>query len=259
VLEKALMPLTFEPGTSFAYGMGLELVGVIIVRLNHMATLEEYMQKHVWDPLGITKITFHTELKPEVKENLVTMSVRKGIKTPYYNRPKDTGETVEWAHDLLYDDPTPMGDECGGHGAIGSAAEYIKILNSICANDGTLLKPSTVDYMFTPQLAPGPRAAFQTFTSTMTPDGIFDSLPRGTNVDFGLGGRLILDDLKTGVRKGTISWSGMPNLLWRIDREAGLSLLYASNILPYGDYNSHRFQQLFEKEMYARLAKVSKL
>jgi hypothetical protein len=42
--------------------------------------------------------------------------------------------------------------------------------------------------------------------------------------------------------------------LWTIDRASGLSLFYASNIMPYGDFKSHEFQQLFEKEMYKRYA-----
>ena len=133
------------------------------------------------------------------------------------------------------------------------------ILDSICSDNGQLLTSETIDELFTPQLGVEAQKAFEKFSATMESSGMFSSRGPGTEVNYGLGAALILSDLATGVKTGTLFWSGMPNLLWTIDRATGLSLYYASNILPFGDHTSHRMQQLFEKEMYSRFDRVSKL
>lgn len=57
VEEKATLPLLFEPGTGWMYGCGLEWVGKLIERVNNVS-LEEYMKKNIWEPLGIKDISF---------------------------------------------------------------------------------------------------------------------------------------------------------------------------------------------------------
>lgn len=188
------------------------------------------------------------------------MTHRVGIDNPKYNLPADTGKPVDWSEEILYD-AVPTGDEMGGQGAIGNPSDYLEILKSILKDDTKLLKPSTVKDMFTPQLSPATKEALQSFTDDDTWKGTFASQKAGTGVDWGLTGLLTDIDLETGRKKGTLTWSGMPNLLWTIDRNAGLACFYASNIVPFGDHASHRMQQLFEKEVYSRFttAETSKL
>lgn len=194
------------------------------------------MQKNIWDPLGIKNITFHPDRKPDVQNHLVHLT-RRG--------PDDK---VHWTEENYNDDRNDVND-FGGGGALGSAAEYIKILHSICANDGKLLKPETVDLMFTPQL----NAQYRKHL----PPGVLYSAtatklrPR----NWGLG-RLLLFDEETGRNEATLSWSGLPNLFWSIDRGSSLSTFYASNILPHGDPKSREMEALFQKEMYARSSKT---
>jgi CubicO group peptidase (beta-lactamase class C family) len=252
MLKRITVPLLFEPGTSWEYGYSLEWAGLLVMRLNNMS-LEAYMQKYLWDPLGIKNITFHLELKPDVRKNLVKMS-KRGTQPLRDISATPIDEKVEWTDEALYEDP--IADEFGGAGAIGSAVEYMKILHSICADDGKLLMSETIDEMFTPQLSPEAQKAFANFGDFLAQTEAFSSHKPGTEVNYGLGGLLILSDKETGVKSGTLSWSGLPNLLWTIDRESGLSLFYASNVCPFGDHKSHKMQQLFEKEMYARASKL---
>jgi CubicO group peptidase (beta-lactamase class C family) len=258
MMERIQMPLLFEPGTSWMYGASTDWAGVLTARLNKI-TLEEYMQKNIWDPLGIKNITFHNELKPDVKKNKVKLTYRGGIDNPQLGLPADTGKPVVWTDDLVYDDPIPIGDEFGGQGGIGSAFEYSKILTSILINDSKLLKPATVDLMFTPQLSDAPRAALGEFLGAELWKDTFASQPAGAKLDWGLAGCLTFDDKPTGRRAGTLTWSGLTNLLWTVDRDAGLATFYASNILPFGDHASHKYQQMFEKEVYSRFGKTAKL
>jgi len=78
--------------------------------------------------------------------------------------------------------------------------------------------------------------------------------------DWGLGGLLVMDDVqgKEGFRsakKGTLTWGGMPNLVWWIDPTTEICGLYSSQILPPGDVKSVEFTALFEKTMYERCHK----
>jgi CubicO group peptidase (beta-lactamase class C family) len=256
MLERFGVPLLFEPGTSWEYGCGLDWTGILVSRLNNLS-LEAYMQKHIWDPLGIQNITFHPDKKPDVLNNLVKMTVRGGIKNPMISIPIDNGEKVEWTDTLLYDIPTV--DECGGQGSYGSPVSYMKILQSILSDDGKLLKSKTIDEMFTPQLGAGARKGFENFLELPYYKDAFASHKVGTKVNWGLGGMMVMQDEHTGRKRGTMSWSGLPNLLWSIDRAAGLNLMYASNVLPFGDFPSARMQVLFETEMYRRFAKAPPL
>jgi len=252
MMRRMDLPLLFEPGTSWTYGYGLDWAGLLIGRLNDMS-LEAYMERYIWTPLGIKDITFHQELKPSVRGKLVKMS-KRGENGEFYGMGAPSTEKAVWTDEKLYQDPTI--DEYGGAGAIGSATEYIKILKSICADDGVLLTSETIEEMFTPQLSADAQKAFQQHTAFLGENGLFSKHEGDVKVDYGLGGALILSDKETGIKSGTMTWSGLPNLLWTIDRASGMCLFYASNIVPFGDIESHKFQQMFEKEMYTRAAKL---
>ncbi|KFX90972.1 hypothetical protein V490_06166 [Pseudogymnoascus sp. VKM F-3557] len=249
ILTRITAPLVFEPGTSWEYGVGLDWAGILVMRLTNMS-LEAYMQAHIWDPLGIANITFHKGLKPDLKRRLVKMTKRGPIRG-VWGKPSLKGEKVEWTEVGMYEDP--IIDEYGGGGSYGSATEYMKILNSICASDGKLLKTETVDEMFTPQIGEGAKRALTLYNDALAAAGIFTSRKIGTDLNYGLGGLLVMSEYETGLRAGSMTWSGLPNLLWTIDRRSGVSAFYASNVVPFGDLKSHVMQQKFEKEVY-RLA-----
>ncbi len=260
-LGRITLPLLFEPGTSFIYGVSLDWAGFLVARLNK-TNLEAYMEANIWGPLGIKNITFHQELKPDVKKNLVKMTERKGIeKMPFYPLPVVPGHTeegVEWTDTLIYDEFLPSGDEFGGQGAVGSAVEYIKILDSILASDGKLLKPETIDLIFTPQLSGDQITALEAFIFLPIYKDGFANPPEGTRMNHGLAGSITEQDIETGRKEGTLNWSWLPNLLWTIDRKAGLNLFYASNVCPFGDYKSGEWQRKFETEMYRRFEESKK-
>ena len=241
-------PLLFEPGTSWMYGNSLDWAGLLVMRVNSMS-LEAYMQKYLWGPLSIQDITFHNNAKPDVRKKLVHMTKRGNGSVYGASVPSD--EKVNWADESYHDGEDP--DEFGGGGAFGSAVEYMKILHSICSDDGKLLKSETIDEMFSPQLNSNAQNVLTQFRKIFTGSG---NLELGAQVDYGLGGLLISKDEGTDGKGGILRWSGRPNLYWMIDRVRGISTFYASNIVPFGDAQSRKMQQLFEKEMYARISKM---
>ncbi|KAF7908375.1 uncharacterized protein EAF01_004130 [Botrytis porri] len=259
MLKTITLPLLFEPGTSWAYGYSLEWVSLLVTRLNNGQSLEDYAQTHIFNPLNINDITFHRDRNPHVQEKLVKMTLRSGLdnSTSVFPLPGKGNGKIEWTDELLC--IIEQRDCFGGHGLAGSASSYLKILTSLLRDDEILLKKSTTAEMFKPQISENAvKNMCDNFVAADFLQGTFSSQPPGRKLNHGLGGLLIEEDVEGSKKKGTLTWSGMPNLLWSIDKQTGLACLYASNILPFGDPKSHEMQQLFEKEMYKRFGEFQK-
>lgn len=272
----------FEPGTSWEYGAGLDWAGKMVERLNGNLSLQKYMETNIWTPLGINTATFRLGERPDLKEKLPEMMFRQGLNHPIYgttmssggrivpgiNDEKERTAAVEELPDDHMDDGNlniQSDDDFGGGGAYCSAPDFAKILSSLCSNDGKLLRPYIVNEMFRPQLGPEARARVQIFFAIKQINEIFaGGLPQTKSplpLDWGLGGMLVMEDVSSesgfagGRRrrsKGSMFWAGLPNLYWWMDRQAGVSGFYASQLLPQGDPKSIELFGEFEEWVYER-------
>ncbi|ESZ98827.1 hypothetical protein SBOR_0796 [Sclerotinia borealis F-4128] len=243
-------PLMFEPGEAFQYSTGLDWAGKMIERANNM-TLEQYMQRYIMTPLILEDLTFHIEKHPSLLSRYVGMTSRKGGETPFGNPANPTGavvhsEDVVWTQDQI--------DDCGGIGAYISMPSYQKIVQSITISDGKLLNPASNNELFKGQLSDTQlaivHAAFQIddMRAIMAP-----GLPKETRADYALGGMIVTEDVEGRRRKGTMYWGGFPNLAWWADREAGVSGVYGSQLVPTGDKQTGGMFEEFEKAVYAEV------
>jgi CubicO group peptidase (beta-lactamase class C family) len=240
LLERYLNPLLYEPGTSWEYSPGIDFAGLCVERASGKK-LQQHMEEYVWKPLEIKDMTFFLKEREDLKSRMPSMSYRDAA----------TGKATNTrpANDLVRADAT---DALGGGGIIASPTEYIKVLHALLKNEGTVLKKETVDMMFQPQLTAESKAGMAKVFATPEVAQMMGTMPEGTGRDWGLGGLLLENNLKGWRNKGTMTWGGLPNLIWWIDRPAGLCGLYATQIVPPGDSTSIRMSVLFEKEIYAR-------
>ena len=237
-------------------------------RVNNV-TLEEYMEKHIWGRLGMTEMTFYPSKKASVKQKLVDMSLRDAGLTMFRttNNPeakvKYTDETV-WSHDTIH---------ChGGIGCYGNVIQYQHLLHSICTDDGQLLKTSTIDQMFQNHLTPEGHTAFNLARQIPEINNIFGGDPPEMTCSHGFGG-LLNETSIPGRAANTLSWGGLPNLLWFIDRNAGISgsksiqprsalysttpllkitLVIATQIIPPGDPKVIELYRAWKVELYKK-------
>ncbi|EXJ76831.1 beta-lactamase [Capronia epimyces CBS 606.96] len=226
-------PLLFEPGEGWEYSCSIDWAGKIVERVNGGIRLGEYMKKHIWSPLGMSSTGFRLAEDEGIRSRLCATSARS-----------PTGTLVS-AEPFPQQNPK---EDRGGGGLYSSPNDYIKVLLSLLKNDGTLLKPETVKTMFTPQLSDD-----QQLLAKVTP--LEGAMYRG-GVDskawnFGLGGILNMEDVDGVCKKGSMSWSGLPNLFWWIDPAAGNCGMYASQLLPPGDPDSMALAVEFRKDLYA--------
>ncbi|GFG12706.1 esterase EstB [Aspergillus udagawae] len=239
VVQRFAYPLTYEPGTGWDYSPGVDWAGKVVERVTG-ETLESYFQKHIFAPLDITSITFWPHKDPYVRRKLAAMTTRtssggvEAYKGPYI---------------------TDGAEDCfGGYGASGNLEDYMKILTSLLVNDGKLLRKETADQFFKPQLTVESKAAQKALIHEPEKVKIFvGDFPPDAEYDWGLGGILVLSDGCTRRSKGTMIWSGMPNLFWFIDRARGVCGVVGMQLLPAADPTTQKLVKLFEEGLYELL------
>ncbi|OBT51869.1 hypothetical protein VE04_08000, partial [Pseudogymnoascus sp. 24MN13] len=162
-----------------------------------------------------------TGFKEETNEPLLTIAKNK-ITLRHKEHYLPPGVEARSAPAISDDDQARRKEEVRRRRAIGSATDFLKILTSLCASStSVLLKPATIDEMFTPQLALSGQRALTLYNAALAETKTFTSRKSSTKLNFGLGGLLVLSDDETGLKAGTMTWSGLPNLLWTIDRGSG--------------------------------------
>tara|TARA_R110002003_G_scaffold1193_1_gene22734 strand:- start:6340 stop:7281 length:942 start_codon:yes stop_codon:yes gene_type:complete len=234
-------PRAYEAGTSWAYSGGLDWASLLVSRLSKK-TFEEYVEENIAKPLGVTSFTWHLSRKPAVGDKLMNMSVRQD------DGSLASGTTPPWSD--------PIG-EGGGAGMYANVHDYTRVLSDLLKESPTLLRKVTVEEMFSPQLTEGTQV-FKDFLASgeFAYKPTLDDSLEGVKANYGLAGLLLMEDVTRDnyfKPKGTLVWTGLPNLLWSINRERGLALMFATQVSPYGDRKCFDVVARFETAVWRNL------
>ncbi|OGM46211.1 hypothetical protein ABOM_004903 [Aspergillus bombycis] len=246
-----LRPLVFQPGTGFQYGVSIDWVGVIIERATKIP-LEEYFQTCIFAPLGVKDLAFYPT--QNMKQRLAYM----------HQRAADGSLSVTdqlLRHALVKPVYATQEKLCmGGCGCFGTPREYSKIL-AMLLNKGTcpktneqILKSETIEQMFTDQIPQYPiyhNDYCQSAKPTLANSCPIIPKPGNPTDGWGLTFMLSHERSETGRAAGSASWEGLANLYWFADRVNGIAMIFATQILPYGDLEAVKLFQAIEKEVYA--------
>ncbi|KAK4233574.1 acyltransferase LovD [Achaetomium macrosporum] len=245
VEEAFAYPLAFQPGTGWMYGAGLDWAGRIVERVTGM-TLGEFVQKRVCAPLGIAAddAQFYPVKGDAVRERLVDLNPDdpKGLGLAVLN---GTGEVNKRSRGHF-----------GGHGLFMTGRDYIKVLRSLLANDGKLLRPETVEEMFRNRIGPEAEAGHRaTMEGHPAADFFRVGVDPRTKVGYGLSGLLTLEDVEGWYGEGTLTWGGGMTFAWFIDRKNGLCGLGAPQAsLPVDVGVVTELKQTFRHDIYRKFA-----
>jgi len=234
VLATYSTPLLFEPGESWMYGGGIDWAGIMVERLNKGQSLGSYMDEHIWKPLGMKSTTFHLDQRADIKSRLVPAARRKEDGTLMENEGMVFTETVT--------------EHSGGGGLWSTTPDYIKVLADLIKEKPTLLKKETIETILAAPQIPTDSPALQPLIGSR--GGALQANAAATDapVNYGCGGMVLTKDSEF-LPKGTLSWGGLPNLKWFINRESGVAAMYASQVLPPGDKKSTDLSNAFFKEV----------
>ncbi|KJZ72600.1 hypothetical protein HIM_07959 [Hirsutella minnesotensis 3608] len=230
LVERISLPLICEPGEGFAYGWSIYGTQLLVERAGGKAKYVEYAQEHVFDVLGMQSATYLPKTRPDVWSKRLQMVETDGM-------------------GLVEADEMSQGFTC-------AMSDMAKLLGDLISGSSKLLGQESIDLLFKAQFSPSSAALASlrgdkdnyTFVLGKTHDKQ-DSPP----VNWSAAGLVMEEDIPhSGLPAGTVTWEGMPNVLWAMNREKGMAALFATQLLPVWEANE--LACLFMRNAWKRFA-----
>jgi CubicO group peptidase (beta-lactamase class C family) len=224
------LPLVFDPGASWDYGIGIDWAGKAVEAVSGK-TLGTYLAENLFAPLGMRDTGFRITDDQRTRLARVHARTSDGVVTTDFEIP----QTPEF--------------EMGGGGLYATVSDYLRFARMIMgggALDGTrVLAESTVATM-------GQNAMGDLRCRAMK-----SAAPGSTNdVDFlagmqwGLSFLINPEVLPTGRSAGSLAWAGLANSYYWIDPSKQVAGVYATQLLPFFDAEAVALFGAFETAVY---------
>jgi CubicO group peptidase (beta-lactamase class C family) len=196
------LPLIYQPGERWMYGLGSDILGVLLARASGQ-TFEEFLRDRIFEPLGMRDTGFH--VPPEHQHRFVT---------GYWS-----GE-----HELTpFDEPaigywsSPPAFQSGAGGLVSTADDFhafSRMLLSGGEHGGhRILSRSSVMMMTSDQLLESQQHA------ASMPGGFFDSR------SWGFGVSVVTRQTTPGEPLGAYGWDGGLGTVWRTSPDDNLIVI----------------------------------
>lgn len=216
----ASLPILFDPGTQWNYGLNTDLLGYLIEVVSGRP-LDEYFRDEIFVPLGMEDTYFY--LPPNKAQRLVAMyAENNGELVPY------TDDSMTDLGNINYPYSGAKSYFSGGAGLSSTAADYTRFVEMLM-QDGELdgkriLGRKSVELMRTPRI-------------DMNDDGV---------AEFGLGFEIINDIGANGElgSNGVYRWGGAFNTAYWIDPEEQMVGVIMTQIRPTTSDITARFRNL---------------
>lgn len=229
------LPLVFDPGERWEYGIGIDWAGKAIERVSGR-TLQEYFDENLFEPLGMRDTGF--KLTAERRMRLAGVHARQ-----------DHGSLEQMSFEL----PQEPEFQMGGGGLYGTAADYLAF-EQMFLNDGRcgsarVLRPETV------------RLMGQNHISGSQVTKLRQSMPFSNEAEFfpgmvkkwGLAFMLNTEAVPGGRSANSLAWAGLGNTYYWIDPAKKVAGVILTQILPFFDSKVIGLFDRFEKVIYAGL------
>jgi methyl acetate hydrolase len=226
-------PLAFDPGTQWEYGVGSDVLGLLIESVSDQ-TLGQYFEQHIFEPLKMIDTYFEV---PEEKLNRLAAVHGKS----------KSGELT----------PIPLslreaGFQSGGGGLFSTAGDYTRFLQSILGGGELLgrriLSAESVELMAQNHIGDLNVSKIIESSAPILSNDI-EFMP-GIEKKFGLGFLINVDAIPNGRSAGSLSWAGMYNSYYWIDREKNICAVLITQILPFYDADVVALVGEFETAVY---------
>jgi len=225
-------PLLHDPGERWTYGTSMDWMGLIVSAVRGRR-LEEVFRDRIYAPCGMQSTSF--DLTPDMRARLATMHRRnrEGEIVPTRARPPDTPEL-----------------DMGGQGLFSTVPDVLALLRvwlgDGSAPGGRVLRPETLEWAVRPH--PGLVATPLTAAiPALTRPADLVPGPKSWAYSFLVND----DDVPGGRRAGSLSWAGLGNIHYWIDRTSGIAAVWAAQLLPFFDPPAADGVAAFERAVYA--------
>lgn len=229
------VPLTFEPGTRWEYGINIDWAGQVVAAVSGMR-LGEYIQKNITEPLGMNSTGF--KISPSMRSRLATVHQRDTLTGVLNTTPFEVPQETEF-------DP-------GGGGMYSTAGDYLRftrmILNQGRGNGHQILKPETIALMSKNAMGPLRVGLLRTQNPAASLDAeFFPGIEKSWGLTFMINEQLA----PTGRSAGSLAWAGLPNAFFWIDPKKDLAGVILMQVLPFVDSHAIGLFTEYEKAVYA--------
>jgi len=231
------LPLIFDPGDKWDYGIGIDWVGKAVERASGRK-LGNYFAEHLFGPLGMKDTGF--ALTQDRRARLVGMHARgaDGSLAP-----------------IPFEMPQEPEFEMGGGGLYSTAADYLAFERLFldqgrAAGGAQVLKPETVRLMTQNAIGELNVGPLKTAVPASSNDAEF--FP-GMVKKWGLGFMISTAPAPGGRSPGSLAWAGLGNTYFWIDPANGVAGVILMQLLPFADAKALALFDSFEKAVYAAL------
>ncbi len=221
----ARLPLLFQPGEKWQYGLNSDLLGCLIEVISG-STLEDFLHHYIFEPLGM-------------KDTYFNLPLSKANRLPSVYTEDSLHHIIKWSHSFRHIDPDyPIMEKhyfSGGAGLSATTLDYAifmqMLLNGGLYNGHRILSPRSVALMTSPEI----------------------KLPHSEE-GFGLGFQITsaASAARNPRNEGSFSWGGYFGTTYWADPKEHMVCLFMTQQSP----NSHgELSQKFENLVYASLLK----
>lgn len=230
------LPLVFDPGEDWDYGIGIDWAGKAVERVSGQ-TLGDYFAEHIFAPIGMTDTGFR--LTQDRRARMAGMHAR--------------GEDGRLAP-IDFEIPQEPEFQMGGGGLYGTATDYLAFarvfLNEGRADGHSVLKPETVRLMAANAIGDLNVRLLRTAAPASSRDAEF--FP-GMVKKWGLGFMISTEPVPGGRAAMSLAWAGLGNTYFWIDPRNGVAGVILMQLLPFADPQALALFDGFEKAIYAAL------
>lgn len=208
-------PLRFVPGSKWAYGMSIDVLGGVLAAINgNVSDVESVVGKHVTGPLGMVDTHFWAADRPRVAHPYADGKpepIRMGEPQEVHNDEADPDKVAVFSPGRIFLRDRP---QCSGSGMAGTAGDFVKLVDALTMGD--LLKPGTRAAAFSNQIGSLVRE-------------------RDPGQKFGFVGAVIDDiDVSGWPVLGMLHWGGIWGNNWIIDPASRTTVVVMTNTMREG-------------------------
>jgi CubicO group peptidase (beta-lactamase class C family) len=228
------VPLIFDPGTAWEYGIGIDLVGKVVEVISGQ-NLEDHLQRQVFGPLEMRDTSFRPQ--DEMVRRLVGTHARGADGKPA----AITFEFPQNAEFLM-----------GGGGLFSTPRDYLAFTRMLLAGgalDGTrVLKSETVRLMGQNAIGAIDVPMLRSNNPALARE--IEFFP-GQVKKWGLSFLLNTQDVEWGRGAYSLYWAGVHNTFFWVDPKRRVTAVIMMQILPANDEHVLETLMAFEQAVYA--------
>jgi CubicO group peptidase (beta-lactamase class C family) len=225
------MPLLFDPGEGWEYGLATDWAGLAIEAATG-SRLGDYMAEHLFAPLGMADTAFRPALPADAARVHARLPGGGFVALPTYI---GGGE-----HDG------------GGGGLTGTARDYGRFMRAVLRGgelDGRrVLSEAGIAEMAREQVAPLRAGVLPSIVPELALP--FDPIPE-QHTGWGLGYMINPERGPHGRSPGSLAWAGIFNSYYWIDPKAGVGGLLMAQLSPFADPGALALFGALERIAYA--------